>query len=86
MSIEHVPAELRGEDGKVYNVQLDITPKEVSADEESMPLYRVPDTRPLSRNSGKGVPDGKYELTYTFDGRPYKEKVRMVGGELRGGW
>jgi hypothetical protein len=85
MPIEKVSAELRGEDGKVYRVQLDVTPKAISADEQST-LYRVPETRPLSRNSGKDVPEGKYKLTFTFDDRPYTDNVRMRGGQLLGGW
>jgi hypothetical protein len=85
MPIEQVPAELRGEDGKLYRVQLDVTPKAISADEQST-LYRIPDTRPLSRNSGTDVPEGKYELTFTFDGRPCTDKVRMRDGRLLGGW
>jgi hypothetical protein len=86
MPIEKVPAELRSEDGKVYRVQLDISPKPISVDERSTPVFRIPETRPLSRNSGTDVPEGKYKLTFTFDGRPYTENVRMRGGQLLGGW
>ena len=86
MSIEKVPAELRGEDGKVYRVQLDVTPKAFFADESSTPVLRIVDKAELSPNSGSGVPDGKYERTFAFDGKPYKDKVRMHGGRLLGGW
>jgi hypothetical protein len=65
---------------------LDITPKDISADEASATLFRIVEKAELSRSSGSGEPDGKYELTYTFDGKPYKDKVRMRGGRLLGGW
>ena len=85
--MERVSAELRGEDGKVYRVQLDITPgKAISVDERSTPAFRIPDDVRLSPNSGSGVPDGKYERKFVFDGRPYNDKVRMLGGRLMGGW
>jgi hypothetical protein len=86
MPIEKVPAELRGEDGKVYSVELEITPKNLYVDPQATPVRRIVDKAKLSPASGSGVPDGKYELTYTFEGKPQKDKVRMRGGQMFGGW
>jgi hypothetical protein len=84
MPIEKVPAELRGKDGKVYHIWLDITPKDISVDEESTPVFRIVESAELSRGSGSDVPDGEYERKYVFDGKPWVDKVRMPGGRLQG--
>jgi len=82
---EHVRAELADASGKVYNVQLDLTVKEMLVDERTMPVRRAVAETALSRMSGMMVPDGKYTLTYTFDGVQEKHSVRVVSGTLLAG-
>ena len=85
MPIERVPAELRGEDGKVYRIQLDVTPgKKITVDAPF--AFRIADTVKLSGNSGSDVPDGKYERRFMYEGRPYEHKVQMRGGRMTEGW
>lgn len=87
MPIERVAAELRGEDGKVYRVQLDITPgNPISVDELSTHAFRIPSNVKLSANSGNGVPDGTYVRTFVFDGRTHNQKVRMLEGRMQDVW
>jgi hypothetical protein len=83
--LEHVWGELADANGKVYNVQLDLTVKEMYVDERTMPVRRAVAETALSRMSGMVVPDGRYTLTYTFDGTQEKHNVRVEGGILLAG-
>lgn len=82
---EQVRAELTDADGKVFNVQLDLTVKEMYVDERAMPLARAIVDNALSRMSGMVVPDGRYTLTFTFDGKHETHNVRVEGGRLLAG-
>jgi hypothetical protein len=79
---EHARAELKDTSGKGYNVQLDLTVKEMHVNERTMPVHRAIAETSLSRMSGMVVPDGNYTLTYMFDGQLQTDKVRIVGGRL----
>jgi hypothetical protein len=83
--LEHAWSELTDASGKIYNVKLDLTVKEMRVDERTMPVARAIAKAALSRMSAIAVPDGNYTLTYLFDGKPQKEKVRIVGGTLLAG-
>jgi hypothetical protein len=82
---EHVLAALADASGRVYNVQLDLTVKEMLVDERTMPVARAVAKTALSRMSGMVVPDGRYTLTYTFDGSQEKRNVQVQSGTLLAG-
>jgi len=79
---EHVWGELTDSTGKTYNMQLDLTVKELEVDEIVMPVGRALARVALSPMSGLVLPDGNYTLTYPFDGKQQKDKVRVVSGTL----
>jgi hypothetical protein len=80
--IQHIRGELTDASGKTYNPQLDLTVKELHVDERTMPISRAIAETALSPMSGIVVPDGSYTLTYIFDGKQQKERVRVVDGVL----
>lgn len=82
---EHIWGELTDATGKTYNLKLDLTVKELEVDELTMPVERALARVGLSPMSGLVVPDGNYTLTYTFDGKPKEDKVRVVSGTLLAG-
>jgi hypothetical protein len=77
-------AELADAKGKVYNVQLDLTVKEIYVDESATPVSRAIAETSLSRGSGV-VPDGRYSLTFEFLGKQEKHNVRVESGTLLAG-
>jgi hypothetical protein len=79
--VEQVWAELADANGKVYNVKLDLTVRELRVDERTAPVARAIAETALSRVSAI-VPDGRYTLTFTFDGKLEKHNVRVEGGRL----
>jgi len=81
----HIRAALTDTSGKVYNVQLDLTVKEMQVDERTMPLARAIAETALSQMSGMVVPDGRYMLTFIFDGEQEKHNVRVQSGTLLAG-
>jgi hypothetical protein len=82
---EHVRAELTNANGKVFNVQLDLTVKEMYVDERTMLVSRAIADTVLSRMSGMAVPDDRYTLTFTFDRKLEKDNVRVEDGTLLSG-
>ena len=82
---EHVRAELTDATGKVYYVQLDLTVKVSYVDERMMPVARAIAETALSRMSRMVVPDGRYTLTFAFDGKQEKHNVRVESGMLLAG-
>jgi hypothetical protein len=82
---EHARGELTDANGKAYNVQLDLTVKVMYVDERTMPVARAIAELALSRMPGMVVPDGKYSLTFIFDGKQEKQNVRVESGTLLSG-
>ena len=89
MSSKTVFESLRGAltdaEGNVYNVQLDLKVKELYVDESARPVSRVIAETALSPASSRGIPDGRYTLTFTFIGKPEKHNVRVESGTLLAG-
>jgi hypothetical protein len=82
---ENRRAELADASGKVYNVQLDLTVKEIYVDERATPVSRAIAETSLSHMSGMVVPDGRYTLTFEFLGKGEKHNVRVESGTLLAG-
>lgn len=79
---ECVRGELAGDDGKTYQVELNLTIVEVYVNDGAVLAKRIIDRHPLAAGSGDDVPDGNYTLTFKFDGVLQKPKVRKSGRTL----
>jgi hypothetical protein len=75
-------AELVGEGGKQYNVQLRLRVKELRVDERAMPVGRFVEGFDLSPSSAIVVENGNYSISFEFDGKQYKERATVRGGKL----
>ena len=71
--------------GKTYNVKLNLTVKELWADESMTPLDRVVTRAELSPMSGVAVQNGNYTLRYSFNGKQEEHAVRVEDGTLLSG-
>lgn len=90
---EHVPGELlRAEIGKSYNVQLELTVKEIlqplPLDYPGLAVNQL--IHPIRQRtvvrcqlvSAQGIEDGEYTLRYSFDGKQEVRSVRVQSGRL----
>lgn len=78
---EQISAELEG-GGKRYPITLNLTIRELLANESSAPVSRAIAKIELGRND---VPDGGYTLRYAFDGIREEQAVRVKQGTLLAG-
>jgi hypothetical protein len=80
--LERIRAELS--DGeRNYAIHLDLTVKELFANESAEPVSRAIGRMSLSASSSP--PNGRYRLRYVFDGKQEEETVRIEHGTLLAG-
>lgn len=79
---EKVWAELLGEDGKKYTVQLRLHVRDIRVNERAMPVGRFVDGFDLSPSSAIAVENGNYGISFEFDGKQYKESATVRGGKM----
>jgi hypothetical protein len=82
---EHVWAELVGEGGKRYNAQLKLSLKDIRLGMRAIPADRLVMGYDLSPMSGMVVEDGRYALSFEFDGKQHEDSVQVRNGKLFAG-
>jgi alpha-acetolactate decarboxylase len=84
-AFEQIRGELISADGKTYNVQLDLSIKELMVDELTRPVDRAITRIALSRMSSASIPNDTYTLTYIFNAKKHTDRVRIEGGTMLAG-
>lgn len=79
---EKVWAELVGEDGKEYKVQLRLHVRDVRVNERAMPVGRFIEGFDLWPNSATVVENGNYSISFEFDAQHHKERATVRGGKM----
>jgi hypothetical protein len=79
---ERVRGQLTDDKGKSYNVDLILTVQEMHVDEIERPVARALARVELAPRSGGDVPEGRYTLTFPFDGTQQRNNVRLESGTL----
>jgi hypothetical protein len=82
---EFVRGQLTSDKGKPYNVNLILTVQEMHVDEVERHVGRALSRVELAPRSGGDVPEGRYTLTFPFDGTQQRNNVRLESGTLLSG-
>ena len=80
-----VLGQLENEKNTYNGVRLNLTVKELYADELSAPVDRAIARTELSHMSGMVIEDGKYKLRFSFNGAVQQHSVRVADGTLLAG-
>ncbi len=79
---ERIWAELAGDNGKQYDVQLSLSTREPKVDERAVPISRAVTGYQLTPTSSMTVENGNYTLSFEFDGQQHKDRVQVRSGKM----